>query len=167
MAQAAAPAWGAGAELLSRPKPHTRPFQARLNGALRLRCSIKFGFRVPRIWHHCRQFELLTYGPHGALAGQTNGEVEGPRESAGRVSVERSSPVGGSAAGLEPRVHTVFLHPRRHYRVSRTPPTIVRRRGHGALVSQPTAEPMQQAKYHPWSSSERAPRTDCSSAGYQ
>jgi hypothetical protein len=42
-----------------------------------------------------------------------NGEVEGPRESV------RS----------EPRVHTVFPHPRRHYRLSRPPPTIVRRTG--------------------------------------
>src|SRR2546429_4467595 len=42
----------------------------------------------------------------------SNGEVEGPPRSA------RS----------EPRVHTVFPHPRRHYRVSRPPPTIVRRR---------------------------------------
>jgi len=42
----------------------------------------------------------------------SNGEVEGPPWS----------------ARLEPRVHTVFPHPRRHYRPSRTPPTIVRRR---------------------------------------
>src|SRR5579862_6389777 len=41
-----------------------------------------------------------------------NGEVEGPR----------------AGARLEPRVHTVFQHPRRHYRASRTPPTIVRSR---------------------------------------
>src|SRR4029077_11115718 len=40
----------------------------------------------------------------------SNGEVEGPPRS----------------ARLEPRVHTVFQHPRRHYRASRTPPTIVR-----------------------------------------
>jgi hypothetical protein len=40
----------------------------------------------------------------------SNGEVEGPRRS----------------AQSEPRVHTVFPHPRRHYRLSRTPPTIVR-----------------------------------------
>src|SRR5580700_6431801 len=40
-----------------------------------------------------------------------NGEVEGPHRSA------RS----------EPRGHTVFSHPRRHYRLSRPPPTIVRR----------------------------------------
>src|ERR1700728_106488 len=39
-----------------------------------------------------------------------NGEVEGPR----------------AGARSEPRVHTVFLHPRRHYRLSRPPPTIVR-----------------------------------------
>jgi len=45
----------------------------------------------------------------------SNGEVEGPRGS-GR---------------LEPRVHTVFAHLRRRYRVSRTPPTIVRRRSAG------------------------------------
>jgi hypothetical protein len=40
-----------------------------------------------------------------------NGEVEGPPRS------DR----------LEPRVHTVFRHPRRDYRVSRHPPTIVGR----------------------------------------
>src|SRR5580658_1320808 len=40
-----------------------------------------------------------------------NGEVEGPHRS----------------AQSEPRVHTVFPHPRRDYRSSRTPPTIVRR----------------------------------------
>src|SRR4029077_11895220 len=40
----------------------------------------------------------------------SNGEVEGPRRS----------------VRLEPRVHTLFPHPRRHYRLSRTPPTIVR-----------------------------------------
>lgn len=72
MTNASARAWGASAELLPQPKPHTRPFQARLNGALRLRCSINFGFWVPRIWHRCRQFELLTSGLHGALAGPTN-----------------------------------------------------------------------------------------------
>jgi len=41
---------------------------------------------------------------------RSNGEVEGPPRS----------------ARLEPRVHTVFPHPRRHYRLSRAPPTIVR-----------------------------------------
>src|SRR5215469_16238577 len=40
----------------------------------------------------------------------SNGEVEGPRDH----------------TRLEPRVHTLFPHPRRHYRLSRTPPTIVR-----------------------------------------
>ena len=40
-----------------------------------------------------------------------NGEVEGPDDH----------------ARLEPRAHTVFPRPRRHYRASRTPPTIVRR----------------------------------------
>ena len=43
----------------------------------------------------------------------SNGEVEGPDQS----------------ARLEPRAHTVFQRPRRHYRRSRTPPTIVRRHG--------------------------------------
>jgi hypothetical protein len=43
-----------------------------------------------------------------------NGEVEGPRDG----------------ARLEPRVHNLFPHPRRHYRASRTPPTIVRRMAH-------------------------------------
>jgi len=41
---------------------------------------------------------------------RSNGEVEGPR----------------AGARLEPRVHNVSGHPRRHYRLSRTPPTIVR-----------------------------------------
>src|SRR5215469_2085374 len=41
----------------------------------------------------------------------SNGVVEGPRRS----------------VRLEPRVHTIFPHPRRHYRLSRTPPAIVRR----------------------------------------
>jgi len=41
----------------------------------------------------------------------SNDEVEGPR----------------GCAGLEPRVHPAFPHPRRHYQLSRPPPTIVRR----------------------------------------
>src|SRR5215475_1584747 len=41
-----------------------------------------------------------------------NGEVEEPARS----------------ARLEPRVHTVFRYPRRYYRLSRSPPTIVRSR---------------------------------------
>ena len=41
----------------------------------------------------------------------SNGEVEGPR----------------AGARLEPRAHNLFQRPRRHYRVSRHPPTIVRR----------------------------------------
>ena len=44
------------------------------------------------------------------LGATSNGEVEGPR----------------AGARLEPRVHTVLPHPRRHYRTSRHPPTIVR-----------------------------------------
>ena len=44
------------------------------------------------------------------ICTQPNGEVEEPR-------------IG---AGSEPRVHTLSQHPRRHYRASRTPPTIVR-----------------------------------------
>ena len=44
-----------------------------------------------------------------------NGEVEGPRRS----------------ARLEPRAHTAFPRPRRHYRLSRPPPTIVRSPAHG------------------------------------
>jgi hypothetical protein len=40
----------------------------------------------------------------------SNGEVEGPR----------------ATARTEPRAHTAFPRPRRHYRASRTPPTIVR-----------------------------------------
>src|SRR5215468_1397866 len=39
----------------------------------------------------------------------SNGEVEGPR----------------AGARLEPRVRTLFPHPRRHYRLSQTSPTIV------------------------------------------
>jgi len=97
--------------LLHQPKPHTRPFQASLNGALRLRCSINFDFWVPRKWHHCRQFELLTSKSHGALAGQSNGEVEGPHRSAGPWR----------------RGRTISQRPRRQARnASRTPPTIVR-----------------------------------------
>src|SRR5215475_8847058 len=42
---------------------------------------------------------------------QSNGEVEGP--------------VGD--AQLEPRAHNISRRPRRHYRASRHPPTIVRR----------------------------------------
>ena len=40
----------------------------------------------------------------------SNGEVEGPH----------------TGVGLEPRVHTVFRRPRRHYRDSRPAPAIVR-----------------------------------------
>src|SRR5579864_5999127 len=47
-------------------------------------------------------------------AMRSNGEVEGPHDS----------------ARLEPRVHTVCQHARRHHRTSRHPPTIVRGRGH-------------------------------------
>jgi hypothetical protein len=50
---------------------------------------------------------------------RSNGEVEGSPRS----------------ARLEPRVHTAFPHPRRHYRLSRTPPTIVRGRAHRGWVS--------------------------------
>jgi hypothetical protein len=46
-----------------------------------------------------------------ALSVTSNGEVEGPRRS-GRLAT---------------RAHTFFPRPRRHYRASRTPPTIVRR----------------------------------------
>ena len=57
---------------------------------------------------------------HGAKV-TPNGEVEGPDDH----------------ARLEPRAHTVFPRPRRHYRVSRTPPTMVRRlwssRGRGRV----------------------------------
>src|ERR1700680_4358023 len=55
--------------------------------------------------------ETCEEGSRGnALHVPSNGEVEGPRRS----------------ARLEPRAHTVFPRPRRHYRLSRTPPTIVR-----------------------------------------
>jgi len=43
-------------------------------------------------------------------AASSNGLAERPRRS----------------AGLEPRVHNLFLHPRRHYRASRTAPAMVR-----------------------------------------
>ena len=43
---------------------------------------------------------------------RSNGEVEGPPRS----------------AGFDPRARNFFPRPRRHYRLSRTPPTIVRRR---------------------------------------
>jgi hypothetical protein len=90
--------WGASAELLPHPKPHTRPIQASLIGALRLRCSTNFAICQLGIWHHFRRIWLLTSSSHGALAGQTNGEVEGPRD----------------AARLEPRAHNLFQRPRRH-----------------------------------------------------
>jgi hypothetical protein len=48
----------------------------------------------------------------------SNGEVEGPH----------------AGARLEPWVHTVFQHPRRHYRDSRPPPTIVRRHPVSGMV---------------------------------
>ena len=56
---------------------------------------------------------------HATTQVPSNGEVEGPHRSA------RS----------EPRVHTLFPHPRRHYRPSRTPPTIVRSQVHTAPTS--------------------------------
>src|ERR1700693_95730 len=46
-----------------------------------------------------------------SIIGVPNGEVEGPHRS------DR----------LEPRVHTVFQHPRPNYRLPPPPPTIVRR----------------------------------------
>src|SRR6266481_9386697 len=49
--------------------------------------------------------------PNCAIA-TSNGEAERPRRT----------------AGLEPRVHTAFRHPRRYYRFSRTAPAIVRSR---------------------------------------
>src|SRR5205807_8911380 len=49
----------------------------------------------------------------GAFPKPPNGEVEGP----------------DADAQSEPRVHTVLRHPRRHYRLSRPPPTIVRGAG--------------------------------------
>ena len=54
----------------------------------------------------------------------SNGEAERPR----------------SSDGLEPRVHSVFPHPGRHYCFSRTAPAIVRvhpKRGHCARAARP------------------------------
>jgi hypothetical protein len=59
-------------------------------------------------------FQLSDFGFHNRLVASSNGEVEGPPRS----------------ARLEPRVHNFFQHPRRHYRRSRTPPTIVRSHPH-------------------------------------
>ncbi len=112
------------------PKPHTRPFQVNLNGALRLPCSRNFQICQPRIWHPHRCIELLTSGSHECSSGATNGEVEGPRDAAGRTELERSSPVAPDAAGLEPRADTLPQRPRRHYRASRPPRTFVRGRLH-------------------------------------
>src|SRR5690348_2626440 len=69
----------------------------------------------------------------------SNGEVEGPRDVAGRAHVERSSPGAARAAEQEPRVHTLSPHPRRHYRASRPPPTIVRRHNAHASITPNTA----------------------------
>ena len=64
----------------------------------------------------------------------SNGEVEGPRRSA------RS----------EPRGHTVFAHPRRHYRLSRTPPTIVRSPATTSSKSPANDAPGFEALPHEW-----------------
>src|SRR6266403_3246823 len=55
---------------------------------------------------------LTSRAMSGAVLVRPSGEAERPRRT----------------AGLEPRVHTVFRHPRRHYRFSRTAPAIVRSR---------------------------------------
>ena len=50
---------------------------------------------------------------------------------------------------LEPRVHTVFPHSRRYHRLSRTPPTIVRRHGRLPTVSmqfRPQCTGLRQAR---------------------
>ena len=60
--------------------------------------------------HHVESRRDVKYVASG-VSMAPNGEVEGPH----------------AGARLEPRVHTVFSHPRRHYRRSRPPPTIVRR----------------------------------------
>src|SRR5258708_14018527 len=57
---------------------------------------------------------------------RSNGEVEGPDDASGRTHVERSSSGAPDAAGLEPRADNLPQSPRRHYRLSRPPPTIVR-----------------------------------------
>src|SRR5215469_4482644 len=54
-----------------------------------------------------------------------NGEVEGPPRSAHQA----------------PRVHTLFQRPRRHYRLSRSPPTIVRRMAHADASVTATPKP--------------------------
>jgi hypothetical protein len=53
------------------------------------------------------------------MSVRSNGEVEGPR-------------VG---ARLDPPVHNLSQHRRRHYRASRTPPTIVRSLGENHYAS--------------------------------
>ena len=68
----------------------------------------------------------------------SNGEVEGPH----------------TGPRLEPRAHNFSQRPRRHHRASRTPPTIVRRHGCGALtspqstVSTPDSNPHISGRVH-------------------
>src|SRR5258708_33516247 len=67
-----------------------------------------------------------------------NGEVEGPDDASGRSEVDRSSSGGPDAAGLEPRADNLPQRPRRHYRASRPPPTIVRRHTQVLQATDPT-----------------------------
>ena len=64
--------------------------------------------------------------PEGAPADRTDAEIKHDLEQEGesqrRGHVSSNGEVEGPRAGarLEPRVHTVFPHPRRYYRISRT-----------------------------------------------
>src|SRR5881227_3662702 len=78
-----------------------------------------------------RTISQKTHAALMSLSRESNGEVEGPTDVAGRAQVERSSLVPARAADQAPRAHTVFRRPRRQTdHVSRTPRTIVRSHPH-------------------------------------
>ena len=88
---------------------------------------------------------------------RSNGEVEGPDDASGRTEVERSSPGAPDAAGLEPRADNLSQRSRRHYRVSRPPPTIVRAQS-SALFTGPIEQTLTFAKKTTRSSLAKASR---------
>jgi hypothetical protein len=73
-------------------------------------------------------FTLAALAAKPSLGADSNGEVEGPR----------------AGARLEPQAHTVFLRLRRHYRPSRTPPTIVR--SHGGIPNVSSSDTPQKGQ---------------------
>ena len=97
----------------------------------------------PNLWslpNLTRPVSALIFTPIILRAASSNGLAERPRRS----------------ARLEPRVHTLFSHPRRHYRASRTAPALVRghiassatvraRRGVGKLTRHIQQRPAQKA----------------------